>query len=64
MKAQTIKPMERVIIFVASKGDVELWHAAAAHKGISRAELLRQAAREKSGKILAGTDAAPAQNGS
>jgi hypothetical protein len=35
---------------------------AAAHKGISRAELIRQGARQLSGKILAGLDSAAAES--
>jgi hypothetical protein len=62
MTPLTQKRMERVVIFNTHEKDFELFTLAAAHKGISRSELIRQAAREKSGKILAGIDAATAES--
>jgi len=52
----TKKAMEKVIILKASTQTAELLRLAASHKEISRSEFIRQAIKEKAGRVLAGVD--------
>jgi predicted HicB family RNase H-like nuclease len=52
----TKRPMQKVIIFRAHPRDVDLLHAAAEQKEISQSDFIRQALREKAGRVLMGVD--------
>jgi hypothetical protein len=50
----TKKRMEKIIIFHAPTSVAELLRLAASHQEISRSDFIRQAIREKAGRVLAG----------
>lgn len=56
MKHYTKRPLERTVIFRAYARDVELLRAAAAQSETSQSGFIRQALREKAGRVLAGTE--------
>jgi hypothetical protein len=60
----TKKPMEKKILFCASIQVAELLRLAALQKEISRSDFIRQAIKEKAGRVLAGIDTAPAESAS
>jgi Ribbon-helix-helix protein, copG family len=58
MKHYTKRPLEKTVIFRAYARDVELLRAAAAETEVSQSDFIRQALREKAGRVLLGDDAA------
>jgi len=52
----TKKPMKKVINFITREEDFELLTLAAQQTEVSRSDFLRQALREKAGRVLAGVD--------
>jgi hypothetical protein len=55
---------EKVVVFRAYPREFDLLRAAAEQKEVSMSELIRQAVKEKAGRVLAGIDNAPAESAS
>jgi uncharacterized protein (DUF1778 family) len=55
-RTYTARIMEKAVLFHASARDVELLRLAALHQEVTRSHFIRQAIKEKAGRVLAGVD--------